>query len=155
MFDAVLTPHRSLPPLGFAILMAAVAVVSFVAGLVFLLIGAWPVLGFLGLDVLLVYLAFRASYRAARHSERVRLSENELVVERVSPHGATRQWVFQPYWVRVSVEESQGGSNVLTLASHGRTLTIGDFLSPEERVELAAALRRALQPLKGAAPAPA
>jgi uncharacterized membrane protein len=141
-----------LPPVGFAVFMAGVAVVSFAAGLAFFLIGAWPVLGFLGLDVLLIYVAFRASYRSARHSERVRLSENELLVERVSPHGAISRWTFQPYWVRVNIEAAPGGSNVLTIASHGRSLTIGDFLSPEERVDFAAALGNALAPLKGGQP---
>ena len=65
IFSAVITPHRSLGGPGFWLLMAAVAGLSFVAGIVFLLLGAWPVFGFLGLDVLLVFWAFRANYRAA------------------------------------------------------------------------------------------
>ena len=55
----MLTPHRSLSPTGFLIFMAVLGGISFVTGMVFLLAGAWPVFGFLGLDVLLVYWAFR------------------------------------------------------------------------------------------------
>jgi len=148
IFDAVLTPHRSLPPLGFALLMAGVAVISFVAGLAFFLVGAWPVVGFLGLDVLLIYLAFRASYRSARQSERVSLTERELVVERTSAYGSVSRWAFQPYWVRIDLTETPGPDTTLVLRSHGRSLTIGGFLSPPERAEFADALEQALAPLK-------
>lgn len=65
-FDAVLRPHRSLGPTGFFILMSAVCVVSFGYGIVFIMIGAWPIFGFLGLDALLIYFAFRMSYRSGR-----------------------------------------------------------------------------------------
>ena len=65
-FSAVLTPHRSLGPRGFLLLMAAVAVASFTTGLVFLLAGAWPVIAFLAADVLLIYWAFLLSYRSGR-----------------------------------------------------------------------------------------
>ena len=70
IFSAVITPHRSLGRVGFLVLMALFGGVSFVAGMVFLLIGAWPVFGFLGLDVLLVYWAFRLNYRAPRPTRR-------------------------------------------------------------------------------------
>ena len=65
LFSAIVTPHRSLGSLGFLILMVAVGGISFAAGIAFLMMGAWPVFGFFGLDVFLVYLAFRANYRAA------------------------------------------------------------------------------------------
>ncbi len=71
LFSAIVTPHRSLGTLGFVVVMVAVGLVSFAAGLAFLLMGAWPVFGFFGLDVLLVYLAFRANYRAAAAYEEV------------------------------------------------------------------------------------
>ena len=61
LFSAVLTPHRSLGAVGFVVLMSLLSALSFAAGIMFYLIGAWPVVGFLGLDVLLVYLAFRAN----------------------------------------------------------------------------------------------
>jgi uncharacterized membrane protein len=145
LFDAVLTPHRSLSPGGFWLLMALVSGVSFVSGMYFVLKGAWPVTGYFGLDVLLIYLAFKASYRSARLHETVRLTEDALVVERVSPSGRRASWTFQPYWLRVEMDDPPEHASQLTLTSHGRSLVIGAFLSPAERSELAAALRNALE----------
>jgi uncharacterized membrane protein len=142
-FDAVLYPHRSLPPQGFMLLMLVLSVVSFAAGVSFVLLGAWPILGYFGLDVLLVYLAFRASYRSARMHEWVRLTEDTLTVERVGQRGERRRWQFQPYWLRVVLEE-RNETNRLVLTSHGRELVVGGFLAPAERRNLAVALKEAL-----------
>ena len=141
--DTVLQPYRSLPPRGFALLMAVLGGLSLVAGVSCVLAGAWPVFGFFGLDVLLVYLAFRLSYRGARRREILRLTERSLTVERVSPRGERRRWQFEPYWLRVVFEDREEAGPV-TLASHGRALAVGSFLAPDERRSLAAALRGAL-----------
>lgn len=152
LFDAVLTPHRSLSPLGFWLLMGGVTLVSFVAGLAFVLEGAWPVVGFFGLDVALVYFAFRASYKSADLYETVRLTRRELAIQRVLPSGQVRSWSFQPYWLRVHIDEPPAPGSQLTLSSHGRSLVIGSFLSPGERVEFARALRTALSQAREWAP---
>ncbi len=142
-FDAVLYPHRSLPPRGFLVLMLLLGAVSFAAGVSFVLIGAWPIFGYFGVDVLVVYLAFRASYRSARMHECVRLTEDTLTVERVGQRGDRRRWQFQPFWLRVVLEEHDE-TNRLLLTSHGRELVVGGFLAPQERRSLAAALKDAL-----------
>ena len=142
-FDAVLYPNRSLPPAGFAVLMLGVAGVSAAVGAGFFLVGAWPVTGFLGLDVLLLYLAFRWNYRQGRQAEFIRLDGDGLSVCRVEPGGRRRTWRFEPYWVRVEVDER--ADSWLTLTSHGRSLAIGTFLTAGERVEVANALRTALR----------
>lgn len=150
LFDAVLTPHRSLSRLGFAVLMAAVCAVSLIAGLVFFLVGAWPVVGFLGLDVALVYVAFRINYRRAKTYEAVRLTRRNLVIERVDPRGEKTTWAFLPHWLQVEVDEPPRHNGALTLRSHGRSLAIGRFLSAAERLDLARALRRALETARAA-----
>ena len=155
LFDAVLYPHRSLSPTGFWVLMTSVSVVGFGAGLWFFLAGAWPVLGFFGVDILLVYGAFKISYRAARVVETIALTEDTLLVQRVSPRGRVRSWTFQPFWVQVKIEEDATVDSRLVLSSHGRHVALGDFLLHEERVALAKELRGALAPLKGYAQAPA
>ena len=99
----------------------------------------------LGLDVGLVYLAFRLSYRSARQRETLRLADEELTVERVGIRGDRRLWRFQPFWVRVVFEEHLDESNRLVLTSHGKTLPIGTFLPPPMRREVAATLRDALR----------
>jgi uncharacterized membrane protein len=148
LFDALLMPHRSLPPFGFGLLMAGISAVSFGAGLTFYLIGAWPIVGFLGLDVLLVYIAFKVSFRRMRAFETLRLTERVLVFERVSPAGERRRWTFQPYWLRVEFDDPPEHGSQLRLRSHGRAITVGAFLALPERQDLAAALRAALHKLR-------
>ena len=71
LFSAIITPHRSLTATGFMVVMGLVGVISFAGGLFFFILGAWPVVGFLGLDVLLIYWAFQANYRSAAAFEQV------------------------------------------------------------------------------------
>lgn len=142
--DALLMPNRSLGPRGFAILMSLLVLINFVAGMVFLLKGAWPVFGFCGLDVALVYWAFKANYRSARAHETVQLSYDELRVRKVDQYGHVRAWNFQPYWVRVSLEENPDESTDLYLISHGRSLEVAACLAPDERAEFARTLKAAL-----------
>jgi len=143
-FERVLLPHRSLPSRNFHLLMGLLGLISLAAGVGFVAVGAWPVIGFFGLDVALVYLAFRLNYRTARQSETIRLADDVFSVERVGVHGERRNWRFQPFWVRVILEERTDTSNRLLVASHGRSLAIGDFVPPATRRELAATLRDAL-----------
>ena len=143
-FSARLTPHRSLGPRGFLILMSIICAVSFVAGVVFWLAGAWPVVGFFGLDVLLIYVAFKLNYASARAYETVDIAGDEMTVRRVLPGREPREWTFHPYWVRVEMHSDDDLHGPLYLMSHGTRLRIGDFLSGEERRDFADALKDAL-----------
>jgi uncharacterized membrane protein len=144
IFDAVLHPHRSLGRGGFLVLMVCVSMVGFVTGIVFLIAGAWPVFGFMGLDVALIYVPFRLNYRSGRQMERVRLTVERLEIERISASGRIMRWSFQPYWVHVELHEPEEHHSRLTLRSHGRELTVGKFLTPSERATLCSALNTAL-----------
>lgn len=145
LLDAVLYPHRSLSQQGFMILMFAVAGVSFFTGILFVTMGAWPVMGFFGLDVLLFYWAFRLSYRSGRLCEVVRVTRHQLTVQRVQPDGRRKTWSFQPAWARVELLKPEEHDCTLQLASGRQRLVIGAFLPPEERVEFAQALKEALR----------
>lgn len=149
LFDAELRPNRSLSPRGFAILMGAIGLFSLVVGLGFFLQGAWPVLGFLGLDVAAIYWAFRVSYRSGGLKETVQFSEQDLAVQRIHPGGTGQRWSFQPYWARVRLEveetEDVGSHGSVIVTSHGRTVRLGRFLAPEERKSFADALAGALR----------
>jgi uncharacterized membrane protein len=145
LFDARLRPHRSLGPNGFRALMLGCCIVSTLYSLPFYLMGAWPVVGFLGLDVLLLYLAFRANFRAARAYELLRLTTLELLFARVSARGERREWRFNPVWVRLErVEDEEFGTRRLALVSRGRSIEIGGFLGPDQKTELAKAFSAAL-----------
>lgn len=148
-FRARLTPHRSLGPRGFLILMTLLCLVNFGVGMTFWMLGAWPIMGFCGLDVLLIYLAFRASYRSGRAYEAIELSHGELTLTRVDPKGASERYTFNPYWVRVLLSEAVDGRTELRLSSHGRNLVFGRFLSDDERREVADALKGALASHRG------
>lgn len=143
-FNAILTPYRSLSPAGFVLLMVLVGSISFGIGFYFLILGAWPIFGFMGLEVLLVYVAFKLNYRAAREYETVELSPQLLKLTKVDPKGRAQSFDFNPYWVRVGLNEEHDGRTILWLASHGRELVFGHFLSDDERREFAEALSLAL-----------
>src|SRR3974377_627435 len=101
LFSALLTPHRSLNRTGFLLVMAFLSVISFAAGMLFLLMGAWPVLGFFGLDVLAIYWAFKINFRRAKASEEILVTPSELRVRRISHRGHVVEWVLNPLWVRL------------------------------------------------------
>lgn len=145
LFDAVLTPYRSLGAKGFAALIGLFAAVSLAVGLIFHSIGAWPVLGFLGLDVVLLTGAFLANYRSARAFERVILSRDLLLVRKVRADGRASEARFNPYWTRLTVERDDDfGVTGISLASQGRSLALGTFLNPADKESFAAAFARAL-----------
>ncbi len=155
LFDAILHPHRSLGRRGFTVLMVAVAFVCLTVGGAFYLIGAWPVFGLFGLDVVILYWAFRANYLSARRYEKVRLTGDRLTVERVCPAGTRDTWSFQPSWLNVAIDDPPEHHSQVTLSSHGRSLVVGSFLSPDERLDFAKALRDALARARRPDPLPA
>jgi len=149
LYSAVLTPHRSLNRVGFWILIGAYGAVSFIAGIAFLLMGAWPVFGFFGLDVLLLYWALRLNYRHARAYEEVKVTPSALTLRQVSHRGRAREWVLNPLWVRLDkVVHEEFGIERLSLVSRGKELAIASFLGPEEKASFAKALGRALAEAK-------
>jgi uncharacterized membrane protein len=152
LFRAVITPNISLSPRGVHVVFGLLIAVNSAVALVFLLRGAWPVVPFLGLDVVLVAVAFAVCRRRAHAFEEVRLTERELLVRRVAPGGATEEHRFDPYWVRLARETAEEEGLVrLRLTSHGRSLTIAHALSPPERASFARALEGAIAGLRGRA----
>jgi uncharacterized membrane protein len=146
LFSATLTPHRSLNRTGFLVIMAFVSVVSFAAGIAFLLMGAWPVFGFFGLDVLAIYWAFRINFRRAKASEEIRVTSSELSVRRISHRGHVVEFTFNPLWVQLDRKvHAEFGIERLYLVSKGRRIAIGSFLGAEEKASFSNALMAALQ----------
>lgn len=145
IFSVRITPHRSLGRSGFLIVMALLSTVSFVAGMAFLLMGAWPIFGFFGVDVLLIYVAFRVNYRAAGAWEEVTVTPSELVVRKVSHHGRVRQWILNPVWARLDCPEHEElGVEDVFVVSHGKRLVLARHLGRAEKKDFAVALGAAL-----------
>ena len=146
LFSARLTPHRSLNRTGFLVVMGFVTVVSFAAGIAFLLMGAWPVFGFFGLDVLAIYWAFRIYFRRANASEEIRVTPSRLHVRRISHRGHVVEFTVNPLWVRLDQKtHAEFGIENLYLVSKGRRVSIASFLGPDEKASFAKALTAALQ----------
>lgn len=146
VWQATLTPHRSLNRQGFYVLMGLVVLVNLVVAGMFVALGAWPIAGFAGLDVLLVWWAFRVNFADARKLERISITEHELVLDRESERHPPEQQRFVRRWVRVELEEDQERELIgrLLLVSGGSRVAVGEFLGPEERKTLADALKSAL-----------
>ena len=129
--------------------MAILSGVSFVSGMVFVLNGAWPVMGFFGLDVLIIYIAFKLNYRSGRLYESIDLTRENLILTRTHPSGREETHDFNPYWVRVRVVEGRDGRTELSLYHHNQTTVFGEFLTDDERREFAGVLKDALIDVKG------
>lgn len=145
-WQATLTPHRSLTQGGFLAIMVLVVLVNLVVGGLFMAIGAWPVAGFAGLDVLIIWWAFRANFADARQMEQISITEHELVLDRLRQDKPREQHRFVRRWVRVELEEDRERELIgrLLLISGATRMQIGAFLAPEERKTLATALKSAL-----------
>ena len=145
LFSALLTPHRSLNRTGFLLVMAFVSVASFAAGIACLMIGAWPVLGFLSLDLLAIYFAFKINFRRAKAYEEILVTPSELRLRRVSHRGHVMEWAFNPLWVQLDqVVHEEFGIEKLYLISKGRRVALASFLGPDEKASFAKALMIAL-----------
>ena len=143
-FRAILHQNRSLSPKGFMVLMGFICFISFAIGVAFYMIGAWPVLGFCGLDVLAIYVAFKLNYRSGKAHEVIELTPEMLKITQVAATGRSKSFDFNPYWVRVRFSEWPDGRAFLRLASHGNEFEFAKFLNPDEKKDFAAALEGAL-----------
>lgn len=144
LLDAVLTPHRSLTARAFLIVMCVFSGMNVMVAVFWALRGAWPILAFLTLDVALLTWAFRVNFRDARMFERVRVEADSLRVTRQPTRGAPSHWVVASTWARVEDRE-----DTVRIAAGDRAVHVGAFLSPPERGEFSAALRRALGRARG------
>lgn len=140
-------PYRSLGPLGYRVLFAVVIGANLFGGIVFLAMGAWPVSGFMGLDVLALYLAFRVSYRQAKAFERIQIRDGLITVERSDMHGKVTTESLPSYWAHVQFDGDEEGGDV-ALRSHGRSVGVGRLLPGFERAVFADTLRKALADAK-------
>lgn len=149
LFATVLRPHRSLSLSGFRLVMALVACASAVAAIPFIVMGFWPVAGFYGLDVALLFFAFRANFKVQNQSEEIIISPFDLLLRKISENGEEREWHFNPVWTRLVTENHpEFGVMKLALASRNETVPLGQFLPPEDRGHLIRAMSAALSEAK-------
>jgi uncharacterized membrane protein len=149
VFSVIITPHRSLGQQAFRLVMTLVCIASIVSSLPFVIMGAWPVAGFFGLDLLALYIAFRINFARAGAFEQVILTPIELLLRQVSHRGREREWRFNPLWTRLEREvHHEFGVQRLALVSRGQSVTVGQVLSADEKARFGDALGRALAEVK-------
>ncbi|EEQ94848.1 Hypothetical protein, conserved [Brucella intermedia LMG 3301] len=145
IFEALLTPYRSLGRTGFAVLMGALIGCWMFVGILFWSIGAWPIFGFFGLDVLLIYLAFRWNYRAARAREEISISRSALHIRKYAASGKVTAHRFNPFWTRFKVARKPDiGITGMSVESREASVAVGKFLNPDDRESFATAFGAAL-----------
>jgi uncharacterized membrane protein len=150
LFAATLTPNRSLNRRGFRVVIAVVAVLASIPGMVFFSLGAWPIVGFIGLDVLLIWWALRASMKDGRRYEVVTLWPDQLELRQVSAGGKEQVLRFNPFFVKLVIDRD---INERTTALHLRTsdsdTEIGAFLNPDDKTSFAKVFGTALKKARG------
>ncbi|MEX3010975.1 DUF2244 domain-containing protein [Hoeflea sp. TYP-13] len=145
IFEALLTPHRSLGRNGFIILMCIMTVATVAHAFVFAVAGAWPILAFFILDLILLFGAFWLNYRAAKAREIVSVSRTDLSISKIAPSGRTRNYRFNPFWARFHVSRhDEAGITNMRVSGEGRSTEIGSFLNPDDRESFAKAFAGAL-----------
>jgi len=142
--DAVLEPPRSLSTRGLNRVMLILGVFSAVFGLSFLLVGAWPVVGFLGVEILALWLVFRWSFRAQTARTYVRVTADEVDVRKVDGWGRERRASMASHFARVEFDRTATGPNALRLATSRTAYPLGEFLTPRERETFARRLMQAI-----------
>lgn len=145
VFDATITPHRSLGQNGFRLVMTLVCLASIVSSIPFVVLGAWPVAGFFGLDVIALFIAFHVNFRHARAFERIVVTPLEVLLRKVSHHGNEAVWRSNPAWTKLERQDDDDyGLLRLSLVSRGKSVAVAAELSPHEREGFADALGAAL-----------
>lgn len=145
LFSALLTPHRSLSRRGTKVVIAVAAVLSALPGLVFFTIGAWPVPGLMGLDILALWWAMNHSLRDGDRYEEVTLFPDALRVRHVTPKGRERRYEFNPFWVRLEVNRDFEDRVIrIALRNRAEVLEIGAFLNPDDKASFAKVFGTAL-----------
>jgi len=144
LFEALLYPHRSLGYRGFLILTIGTLVIVAAYGGLFLVLGAWPIFGFLGAEWLLFWWLLRTHFRGDRRAERIRLYADRLVLQQIDAKGRVAESTFEPYWLQVVLRERGFEDPALLLRSHGRAVEIGTFLGAGERRQFAEQLQTVL-----------
>ena len=123
-------------------------VVCLLVGLVFMFLGAQPVLGFMGLEVVLLYTVYKFCEGSARQSEHVTVSEDHFIIRTIDRHGCLSLARFDPRWtdLRIVSHDSGGG---LIVSSKGRPRRVGGFLDPVECGKVLDLLHHALGRVPG------
>ena len=145
LYEISLYPYRSLNKTGFFILMFSFGFVSFVAGIIFMIKGAWPVFGFFGLDVLLVYIFFKINFRSGKKKEVLILTKNKLIVEFYDSKKISKTYYLNANWLQIHLSKLKNEMSKLKISSNGKSVIVGAFLRHQEKMAILRSLKKVLK----------
>ena len=143
-----LWPYRSLSLRGFRIFIAALASLMGLIGLGFYLLGAWPVVGFLGLEIFIVWYAFKWNYRSGQLVETVEITPQQVDITKTDWKGHSKTICLKGVWIKAELDAKENKKCRLYLRQHADKLEIGAFMPPAEKPPLAGALNEAITRLR-------
>ena len=145
LYEISLYPYRSLNKTGFFILMFSLGFVSFVAGIIFMIKGAWPVFGFFGLDVLLVYIFFKINFKSGKKKEILILTKNQLIIEFYNSKKISKTYYLDAHWLQIRLSKLKNEMSKLKISSKNKSIIIGSFLRYQEKIDVVKSLKKALK----------
>ena len=145
LYEISLYPYRSLNKTGFFILMFSLGFVSFVAGIIFMIKGAWPVFGFFGLDILLVYIFFKINFRSGKKKEILILTKNQLIIEFYNSKKISKTYYLDAHWLQIRLSKLKNEMSKLKISSKNKSIIIGSFLRYQEKIDVVKSLKKALK----------
>ncbi len=148
LFEAKLRPHRSLSLRGLYIVLGFLGTISLGVTTLFWYLGAWPIAGFNGGEMLAAAALLRAHARSRREREVLLLSESGMRVLFYDQNGGTRERHLPGGWLNVVIEERRGRVPGLLLTTHGRRFEVARMLGEDEKRDLAKALRDVLHRMR-------
>ena len=144
-FTFVARRNNSISSGGRSLVLGSLAAVLLAISLGFALNGAWLIFPFAGLDILVVFLAFRYVERRAGDYECIAFQGENVVID-TRREGKTERFEFNRYWLQVTLVEASGGKRGrLLLRSHGKEVTFGVHLTGEQRAVMARRLKEHLK----------
>ena len=146
--DIKVYPNQSLTYKGLFFLMLFITIPASYIGISFYFMGAWPVLGFMGLEIILIYIAFKILFKRSESYEHILLDRTKLKIFYNNKNKTLKEIELEPTWLQVKIEDIYKNKGVLTLSSHGKKIVLGNFLVPEERLKLAKEIRYGLNEWK-------
>lgn len=147
IFEAVVTPHRSLGPRGVRLVGLAILLSCAVNTGLSLLLGAWPVAVFAVAELGLALYLFRRGTRSETE-ERLVLTPARLTIQRRDRAGRASRLDLPTAWMRVRLEERPARVPALVLRGRFRPVEVGASLGEQEKRSLAEALGEALHALR-------
>ena len=117
-------------------------------GIIFTALGAQPVLGFMGIEIVLLYVVYRYCVRSSRMMEQLILSGRNAMFHRIDRNGNISITSFETHWLHVDIRQTDDKSSRLILVSKGRVQEVGVFLAPTEKIKLFDTLKKVLKDLR-------